>query len=182
MSLAERFRDTVARNAAAAHGPMPPDEARETVCRRVADLARGEAVAVPSADPLLERLGLLPALEAAGVALVGPDHPSWRDVVAGCAVGVTGSLAGVAETGTVAVGCGPGNPRAVSLVPDAHVCLVAASSIEERMEDAFARAVEGGLPPNLVWISGPSRTADIEKRIILGMHGPRTFEAVIVDA
>lgn len=180
-ALVEAFRDAVGRNAGVAHGPLSPDEALDTVCKRVAELARGEAVAVPATDPLLGRLGVVRALEIAGLALVAPDHPSWREVVAGCAVGVTGSLAAIAETGTVAVGCGPGVPRAVSLVPDAHVCVVAASSVSERFEDAFVAATSGGLPPNLVWISGPSRSADIEKRITLGVHGPLTFEAVIVD-
>lgn len=181
MSVVEDFREALARNSAAAHGPLSPQEALAATCERVAALAGDRAVAVPSADPLLDGLGVVPALRDAGLTLVGPDHPDWRDAVADCAVGVTGSLAAAAETGTVAIECGPGAPRAVSLVPDAHVCLVAAESVEERLEEAFSRAVAGGLPPALLWISGPSRTADIEKRIVLGMHGPRTFEAVIVD-
>lgn len=179
--LVERFCDAFGRNQGAWHRPGTATGAVETVCERVVDLARGEAVAVPATDALLDRLGVLPALLDAGCALVGPDHPGWREAVATCAVGVTGSLAGVAETGTVAVGHGPGSPRAVSLAPDHHVCVVAASTIAERFEDAFEVATAGGLPPNLVWISGPSRSADIEKRITLGVHGPRHVEVVIVD-
>lgn len=182
----DEFRAAIARNAGSALGPVAAEEAAALACARVLELARdaGEPgpVAVPSLDPLLEKLGVVEALRAAGAPLVGPDDAGWRDAVSACLVGVTGSVAAAAETGTVALGCGPGAPRAVSLLPDAHVCLVAASTVEATLEEAFARAVAPGLPPNLVWVSGPSRSADIEKRITLGVHGPRTLEAIIVDS
>lgn len=182
MSGTAGFRDALSRNAGVSHGPLARDAAVAMVCERVRALAGDDPVAIPSRDPLLEAMGVTEALRGTGFDLVGPDHPAWGEAVARCAVGVTGSRAAVAETGTVAVACGPGAPRAVSLLPDSHVCVVAVSSIEARFEDAFTRAVAEGLPPNLVWISGPSRSADIEKRITLGVHGPRTFEVVLVDA
>ena len=181
-TLAETFRNAFARNAGVAHGPLDPAGAVNLACDRILDLAHGEAVAVPAGALPVGHLSMRDALTARGLALVSPDHPEWREVVAGCLVGVTDSLAAVARTGTFAVGCGPGTPRAISLVPDAHVGFVAASSIDATFEEAFARATAAGLAPNLVWISGPSRSADIEKRITLGVHGPRTVEVVIVDA
>ena len=181
MTAAETFRDAVGASAGVAHGPLSASEATVTVCERVAELADGGDVAVSDGDPLVRDLGIVSALESAGITLVLPDQADWREAVAQCAVGVTGSVAAAAETGTVALGFRPGSPRAVSLLPGAHICLVAASSVEDRFEEAFTRAVASGLPAGLVWVTGPSRTADIEKRIVLGMHGPQTFEAVIVS-
>lgn len=178
---AEEFLEACRRSQALTHGPCSPEEAVELVCERAAELAEATGVAVPASDPLLERLGVLGTLDQTGLDLVRPDHPAWRDAVAACRVGVTGSIAGVVETGTVALACGPGAPRAVSLLPDTHLCLVAASSLHVRFEEALPAVVAHGLPSNLVWVTGPSRSADIEKQITLGVHGPRTVEIVLAD-
>lgn len=181
---AENFLEACRRSQAVTHELSGPGEAVELVCKRAteaADATEGAGIAVPESDLLMERLGVLDALDRAGLDLVRPDHPAWRDAVAACRVAITGSVAGVVETGTVALACGRGSPRAVSLLPDTHVCLVAASSLHARFEDALPAIAAGGLPPNLVWMTGPSRSADIEKQITLGVHGPRTVEIVLVD-
>lgn len=178
---AEEFLEACRRSQAVTHELRGPEEAVRLVCERAAELAEGLGVAVPASDPLLERLGAIDALAEVGLDLVRPDHPAWREAVAACPVGVTGSAAGVVETGTAALACGPGAPRAVSLLPDAHLCLVTASSLHPRFEDALPAVVADGLPSNLVWITGPSRSADIEKQITLGVHGPRTVEIVLID-
>lgn len=177
----ERFLRACRRNQAVSHRARTSDDAVSLVCERAAQLAEGGAVAVPAADALMDELGVSRALGDAAIEQVRPDDPEWRDRVAACPLGVTGSAAGVVETGTVALACGPGLPRAVSLLPDVHLCLVAASALHERFEDALTAVVGGGPPPNLVWVSGPSRSADIEKQITLGVHGPRTVEIVLVD-
>lgn len=180
----DKFLDACRRSQAVTRALRGPDEAVELVCERAieaADAAEGTGIAVPASDPLMERLGVFDALDRADLDLVRPDHPAWRDAVAACRVGITGSVAGVVETGTVALACGRGAPRALSLLPDTHLCLVAASSLHARFEDALPAVAAGGLPPNLVWITGPSRSADIEKQITLGVHGPRTVEIVLVD-
>lgn len=179
---AEEFLEACRASQAVTHELRGPAAAVELVRERAREVAGGAGVAVPASDPLLERFGVLGALGEAGLDLVRPDHPAWRDAVAECRVGVTGSVAGVSETGTVALACGPGAPRAVSLLPDTHLCLVAASTLHPRFEDALPAVIADGLPPNLVWTTGPSRSADIEKQITLGVHGPRTVEIVLVDA
>lgn len=178
---ATRFLEACRRNQAVTHHRRTPDEAVSLLCERASDLAGGSAVAVPATDPLMDELRAGEALRRVGLELVPPDDPEWRDRVAACRVGVTGSAAAVVETGTVALACGPGAPRAVSLLPDVHLCLVAASALHERFEDALPAVVDGEPPPNLVWVSGPSRSADIEKQITLGVHGPRTVEIVLAD-
>lgn len=177
----EEFRAALERNSALVHGPLSPADAAVRAVDRATALAAGRPVAVTEADHLMDVLNVAELLAETGVSVVTSTTSGWRQAIAHAAVGVTGARAGVSETGTLALGCGPGAPRSVSLLPDAHVCLVEAGTITERMEDALPIAIADGLPPNLVWISGPSRSADIEKRITLGVHGPRTVEVVIVD-
>lgn len=112
----------------------------------------------------------------AGLALE-PRAASDRD-----AVGVTGTFAALAETGTLMLVSGPDTPATVSLLPETHVAIVPAGRIVKRMEDgwALARAEPGGLPRAVNFVSGPSRTADIDQTLVLGAHGPYRLHMVIV--
>ncbi|MDP3537689.1 MAG: lactate utilization protein [Azonexus sp.] len=89
-------------------------------------------------------------------------------------VGISGCFCAVAETGTLMLLSGPETPATVSLLPETHIALVEVSRIVATMEDAFAllRAERGDLPRAINFISGPSRTGDIEQTIVLGAHGP----------
>jgi L-lactate dehydrogenase complex protein LldG len=97
-------------------------------------------------------------------------------------VGVTGAFAAIAETGTLVLVSGPDTPPTVSLLPETHVAVVRASRIVATMEDAWdlARAELGRLPRALNFISGPSRTADIEQQLVMGAHGPYRVHIVLV--
>ncbi|HVM39377.1 MAG TPA: lactate utilization protein [Acidimicrobiia bacterium] len=176
-----RFRLALERNAAEVVGPVATDEVGSFVAARAVESASGTMVAVPGDDEVLDRFGVVDALVAAGASVLRPDHPDWRGCMATARVGVTGSVAAAAETGTIGLACGPGAPRAVSLTPDVHLCVVPTAVLEDDLGAALSRALTGGLPPNLVWVSGPSRSADIEKRITLGVHGPRTLTVVLAD-
>ena len=97
-------------------------------------------------------------------------------------VGVTGAFAAIAETGTLMVVSGPDTPASTSLLPETHVAIVAAGCIVAHMEEAWdlARAAFGQLPRAVNFISGPSRTGDIEQQLVLGAHGPYRVHIVIV--
>jgi L-lactate dehydrogenase complex protein LldG len=102
----------------------------------------------------------------------------------GDAVGVTGAFAAIAETGTLMLASGPDTPATVSLVPETHVAVVSAGRIVAHMEDAWALAREElrQLPRAINFVSGPSRTADIDQTIVLGAHGPYRVHIVLVRA
>ncbi len=89
-------------------------------------------------------------------------------------VGITGAFCAIAETGTLLLLGGEKTPASVSLLPETHVAIVDPSRIVATMEDAWdLLRREFGKPPRTVnFISGPSRTADIEQTVTLGAHGP----------
>ncbi len=97
-------------------------------------------------------------------------------------VGITGCFCAVAETGTLMLCSGPETPAALSLLPETHIAIVPAERIVSRMEDAWrlARAELPELPRAVNFISGPSRTGDIEQTIVLGAHGPYRVHIIIV--
>jgi L-lactate dehydrogenase complex protein LldG len=97
-------------------------------------------------------------------------------------VGVTGVFCALAETGTLMMCSGPGTPASASLLPETHVAIVPAARIVPHMEDGWdlLRAEQGSLPRAVNFISGPSRTADIEQTIVLGAHGPYRVHIVVV--
>jgi L-lactate dehydrogenase complex protein LldG len=97
-------------------------------------------------------------------------------------VGITGVFAGIAETGTLMLLSGARTPATVSLLPETHIAVVQAGQIVATMEDAWARmrAQWGAIPRAVNFVSGPSRTADVEQTVTLGAHGPRRVLIVVV--
>jgi L-lactate dehydrogenase complex protein LldG len=98
-------------------------------------------------------------------------------------VGITGCYCAIAETGTVLLLSGPETEPGTSLLPETHIAVVNANRIVPGMEDAWAllRAEHSGAMPRAVnFISGPSRTADIEQTLVLGAHGPYRVHIVLV--
>lgn len=97
-------------------------------------------------------------------------------------VGITGVFCAVAETGTLVVLSGADTPASASLLPETHIAVVPAARIVPGMEEAFdlVRAECGELPRAVNFISGPSRTGDIEQTLVLGAHGPYRVHIVIV--
>jgi L-lactate dehydrogenase complex protein LldG len=96
-------------------------------------------------------------------------------------VGVTGTYCAIAETGTLMLLSGEHTHPVTSLLPDTHVAIVPASRIVRSMEDAWdlLRRERGSLPRQVAFVSGPSRTADIEMTLVLGIHGPYRVHIVL---
>ncbi len=89
-------------------------------------------------------------------------------------VGITGAFCAIAETGTLMMCSGPDTPPSTSLLPETHIAVLRRDRIVAGMEDAWTllRQDRDELPRAVNFISGPSRTADIEQTVTLGAHGP----------
>lgn len=97
-------------------------------------------------------------------------------------VGVARAQAGIAETGTLMVCSGARSPATINFLPETEVVVLPADAIVGAMEDALATVRAGGAMPRTInFITGPSRTGDIEQKIEMGAHGPRRLHIVIVD-
>lgn len=105
------------------------------------------------------------------------------------AVSVSLALGGVAETGTLVMASGPQSPTSLNFLPLDHIVVLNADDIAGDYEAVWARlraqadasGKPGTLPRTVNWITGPSRTADIEQTLLLGAHGPQRLHIVIVD-
>lgn len=157
------------------------------VARRVDDLfsliaTLGDALALAKPDdPRPTRVVLTDEPECAGIATF-LAHRDDIDVVpydsaptvATADLGITGARAGVALTGSIVVDAGRAGGRTVSLLPPVHLALVRSDAIVTTPGESW-RALGSPMPSNLVQITGPSRSADIELVITLGVHGPRAL-------
>lgn len=98
---------------------------------------------------------------------------------------VSHAFGAVAETGTLALLSGPDNPVTLNFLPEHHIVVLAADEIAGDMETIWARlrqARGSAMPRTVNFITGPSRSADIEQTLLLGAHGPRALHIVIVGA
>jgi len=97
---------------------------------------------------------------------------------------ISHAFGGVAETGTLALVSGPENPSSLNFLPDNHIVVVRAADIRGEYEGIWARVREkygkAGMPRTVNFITGPSRSADIEQTLLLGAHGPRRLHIVVV--
>jgi L-lactate dehydrogenase complex protein LldG len=173
-------------NTCRVHGPLAGPDAVALVTALVGGHGAGPggARAAVADDELTAALGITRALADAGTELLLADDPAWRDELMVAAVGVTGAVLAVAQTGSLVLAPGPGAPRATSLAPPVHVCLVSTPTIVATIEDAVLRLASLGpdaLPSAITWVGGPSRTSDLEMRPTFGIHGPRTVEVVLVQ-
>lgn len=100
-------------------------------------------------------------------------------------ISITGCFAGIAETGTLCVLSGAHHPYTLNLTTETHIVVVKASQIVGTYEDAWDRMREvtgpGRMPRTVLWITGPSRTADIGQQMLFGAHGPKHLHIMIVE-
>jgi L-lactate dehydrogenase complex protein LldG len=131
------------------------------------------------------------ALEDLGLTLVAPTHlytQEERDKVRHIRIGVTGVEAAFAGTGSMLMLAGPGTSRSASLLPFRHIALIPFSRLYRNFEEWLAEKREAGTlvdtfrsRANLTLISGPSKSADIEMNLTLGVHGPKFVHAILFD-
>lgn len=126
---------------------------------------------------------LAPALQGLQVRRFEQPLAQWKaDLFDTVDAGVTGTEAGIADTGTLLLRPGAHEPRTLSLVPPLHVAVLRASTLYASLVAALrALAPESDMPSNLLLVSGPSKTADIQQTLAYGAHGPKELVIVLVD-
>jgi L-lactate dehydrogenase complex protein LldG len=181
-----------------ARGQLPPAGRVELFCTMaeklfatVQRIARPEDVPAAVAEylrgrnlPASIRMGGDPRLAALPWrkqrALEVKNGPSDGDDAAG----VSHAAGGVAETGTLLMLSGAGNPTTINFLPEHHIVVIDAADIDGDLESAIAKVRQtfgkGKMPRTLNLISGPSRSGDIEQKLILGAHGPRALHILVV--
>ena len=112
--------------------------------------------------------------------LAGQSEGDLRDFAISADMGLSVGQVALAETGSVLISSGPGQSRLTSLLPPVHVVLVPASCLTADIFTWTAGRQEE-LPASLTLISGPSKTADIEQTMAIGVHGPGRFVAILYD-
>ena len=116
------------------------------------------------------------ALKTLGVELVSVRAD--KHLVAACELGVTGVDAALPETGTLLLRSSPERPRVVSLLPRVHLAIFTPAVLRADLHQAFAETKDAGYS---VLVTGPSRTADIELTLTLGVHGPKALYAWVMN-
>ena len=126
---------------------------------------------VTSGDPLIHEIEWPAAFEYAQRVPSGDDP-----------VGLTSALFGIAETGTLMLVSGETRPTSLNFLPDYHIVVLRGEQIVARMEDAWdgLREQFDGLPRAVNFISGPSKTADVEQTVEYGAHGPRCLHVILI--
>jgi len=161
------------------------EDYKATVIRTDPDgVAAAVAKSLAGARSVVVPAGLNTSWVPDGIDIV-PDEPTLSsDDLDGVDAVLTSAVVGIAVTGTIVLDHTEGQGRrALTLVPDLHVCVVTADQIVGDVPEAVQRlssCVQRGRP--LTWVSGPSATVDIELIRVHGVHGPRTLRIVLVES
>ena len=133
-------------------------------------------------DEELERLDVdRPLTEAEVEVAVWRDLDDFREVSVEADIGLTTAEWAVAETGSLILAGGPGRGRTVALLPPTHVAVIPVERVLSTVSEAIEKYAEAeGLPANVCFHTGPSRSGDIEMSLTIGMHGPGDVRVVLL--
>lgn len=159
------------------------------------DFAQERSPATVVMDRGLPTPDLADSLAAVGVRVVvapaGADadraqlREEFRAACAAADVGITGAAYAVADTGTLVALAGPGRPRTTSVLPPVHVAVVRGDRMVANLRALLTRLRSAewrhGRPSAMTFITGPSRTADIEQTLSIGVHGPGEVHVVMIE-
>jgi L-lactate dehydrogenase complex protein LldG len=193
--LVERFAAEV--DAVGGQSYIVPDLAAAKVALHRLLEEAGATSALAWEHELLDRLGLAELLAAPGVklhtnrSLAALPPEEQRRLMLACDIGITSCDCAIAETGTLMVTSRPGQERVASLVPPFYVAIVERKQIVPDLIDAFRMLGSGrvheqsemhqsSMPSNVTFITGPSKTGDIELQLTTGVHGPGKWRVIII--
>jgi L-lactate utilization protein LutC len=168
--LAQRFRDKLVSAYATVVSVDSLSAAASEIERYLGDSDAGKQLLI-SGEDLIQHIEWPESIELQQRIATGEDRAS-----------VTSALCGIAETGTLMLVSGEESPTSLNFLPDYHIVVLRSDQLVPRLEDAWdkLRASFTQMPRTVNFISGPSKTADIEQTVEYGAHGPRCLHVVMV--
>lgn len=167
--------------------PIAPEGPVVELFKQSLEAVNGHCVVVQSEDEIVQeitrilgdrRIAISDAPILDRLVRVTPSTGNIFD----CEVGISTAQAAIAETGTLVLDSARERHRLVSLVPPVHIAIVEASSIFQTLGEALAFIHQNGnISPAVTFITGPSRTADIELTLAIGVHGPQELYVIVND-
>lgn len=187
----ERFSRTLEQSSGRVYRVADSEGLASTLAAICESAAPAGSRIVVAADPLVQRPRVLEALERLGFRPLvssadrvapfdGTRSGPWRDEAERAAVGITVGRYAVAETGSVVLFSGPGQGRLASLLPPVQVTVVREADVLATLAELFQRLSADPLASSVAVVTGPSRSADIENDLVLGVHGPSQVHVVLV--
>jgi L-lactate dehydrogenase complex protein LldG len=181
-----RFGEEIAAAGGQAH--IVPD--REAAVTRVLELVHSHSSrhALLGQGLLIDGLNLADRLRAVDVEVIPVERlpaDGGRDQFFAADIGISGVDHLIAETGSVVLAARTGEPRSLSLLPPVHIVIAERGQLVPDLFDLFESSLWGSpphLPSCLSLITGPSKTGDIELRLVTGVHGPGTLHVVVISA
>ena len=177
--LADQFETALT----AVHGEVIRADGLETAVSALAKLMMelGVKTAVANNEPPLTELNLPATFPAIDWHIVEETDGSLREFCVSADIGISSGDAGLAETGSVIISSGPGKSRLATLLPPVHVAILPTSKLTS---DLFTWTAAGQInpPSNITLVSGPSKTADIEQTMAIGVHGPKRFIVILYQS
>lgn len=167
--LAEQFSTEIATIGGEVHRAGSEALALETIREVLAEIG-AKSIAISD-------LELLSKVESSDIDVVA--NPS-REQLFAVAAGITSAQLAIADTGTLVLRSSSERHRLVSLVPPVHICLLRSSSIRSSMFDVLDE-MSNRIDPTITFVTGPSRTSDIELTLAIGVHGPKRLIVVLID-
>ena len=175
----EKLMGTVHRVADAAHA---------TACVLELLAERGVHRVLAWDDQWLQPAGLGSSLRGAGIAVEscwlpqeGAERTARLKALDDVVVGITGAHGALADTGSIVVVSGPGRGRIASLLPPVHIAVIGAEQLSPTLSTFLgANPAIADVGSNVVAITGPSRTGDIEGTLVLGVHGPGDLHVIVI--
>ncbi len=140
-----------------------------------------------SNDTIVSKAFLVKDWKGSGLSMLrmpkaGKGIETWREKLAETDAGITGAVGIAVETGTALLPTGDPDPRQVSLLPLHHIMLIEKKNVVDNVAALFELwANSDSQDRNAIFVSGPSRTADIEKELVLGVHGPGKVTVIIIE-
>lgn len=180
--LIERFASALLRVGGRFTAAAGPEALRQAIDRIVS--AAGARKILGSDSRLLEKLGLASHFAERGIDFRTANHGDKEALIeeaASAAIGITAVDYALADSGTLVLLANRSQPRTISLLPPIHIAILEPQQIVRGLDDLFAL-----LPPDrrqvssaITLITGPSRTADIELTLVVGVHGPQELHVVM---